>query len=61
MRLFVSLTLLAFSSSGLAQSPVPLDSLLPVRSFCIAAPKSDELKDFLVFMDKELATNSVIL
>lgn len=35
------------------------DSLLPVRGFCIAAPKVSELEAFLTFIRKELAPNKV--
>ncbi|ASZ13337.1 family 20 glycosylhydrolase [Chitinophaga pendula] len=35
------------------------DSLLPVRGFCIAAPRPSELARFLTFVEKELATRQV--
>jgi erythromycin esterase-like protein len=43
----------AFTSVG------PLDSLLPVRGFCIAAPRPSGLDSFLVFIRKELAPRHV--
>lgn len=35
------------------------DSLLPVRGFCIGAPRPSELARFLTFVEKELATRQV--
>ncbi|MCP3927912.1 MAG: family 20 glycosylhydrolase [Bacteroidetes bacterium] len=43
--------------TSLAQSS--LDSLLPVRGLCIAAPNSDQLDDFTDFIKKELIPNKV--
>jgi hypothetical protein len=37
----------------------PLDSLLPVRGFCIAAPSKAYLDSFLLFVEKELVPNKV--
>ncbi len=42
---------------GLGQAK--LDSLLPVRGFCIAAPSPDGLNDFLAFIDAELAPKRI--
>jgi hypothetical protein len=36
-----------------------IDSIMPVRGFCIAAPQSRELDRFLKFIDEELAPRSV--
>ncbi len=55
----------AFGGVGLADERVafaggsPLDSLLPVRGFCIAAPRPSGLDSFLVFIRNELATRHV--
>ncbi len=38
---------------------LPLDSLLPIRGFCIAAPRSDELTEFLKFINEELVPRRV--
>lgn len=47
--------LLAFS----AQSQQKLDSLLPIRGFCIDAPRPSGLDSFVQFIDKELAPRKV--
>ena len=36
-----------------------LDSLIPVRGFCIAAPRPKEVKEFIRFIDEELASRYV--
>jgi len=38
-----------------------IDSLLPVRGFCIEAPRSSDLESFLEFIDKSLVVNQVNL
>jgi hypothetical protein len=35
------------------------DKILPVRGFCISAPSSDNLKEFIKFIDEELAPRQV--
>jgi hypothetical protein len=35
------------------------DNILPVRGFCIAAPKPEELDEFIKFINEELAPRSV--
>lgn len=52
--LFVSL-LLSFS----VQASDPLDKVMPVRGFCIAAPRPPELERFIRFIDAELAPRGV--
>ncbi len=42
-----------------AFSQQPLDSLLPVRGFCIGSPSSQEVDRFVKFIDKELAPRKV--
>ena len=37
----------------------PLDSLLPVRAFCIAAPTPQKLNEFVRFINEELAPRQV--
>ncbi|MBN1997554.1 family 20 glycosylhydrolase [candidate division KSB1 bacterium] len=49
--------LLVFFSLTIAQTPP--DSLMPVRGFCIAAPRRDNLNRFIDFMKKELAPNGI--
>jgi hypothetical protein len=40
-------------------SQTALDSIMPVRGFCIAAPRPSELTPFLNFIEKELAPRKV--
>lgn len=35
------------------------DNILPVRGFCIAAPQSEDIDEFVKFIDEELAPRSV--
>jgi hypothetical protein len=42
-----------------SNSSAKLDSIMPVRGFCIAAPQADELDRFIKFIDEELAPRSV--
>lgn len=51
--------LLIFPLASVALAQTPLDSLLPVRGFCIAAPMSSQLDPFLAFIEKELAPRKV--
>lgn len=48
-----------FGEAGAYAGAGPLDSLLPVRGFCIAAPRPSGLDSFLVFIRKELAPRHV--
>jgi hypothetical protein len=55
-------TLIAFAiliSSKPLSAQMPLDSLFPVRGFCIAAPKSRQIDTFVRFINEELATRAV--
>ena len=36
-----------------------LDSLIPVRGFCIAAPKTNQVDKFVRFIEEELASRKV--
>ncbi|GAB3264763.1 hypothetical protein GCM10027347_32050 [Larkinella harenae] len=38
---------------------MPLDSLMPVRGFCIGSPKPDRVDEFVTFIEKELAPRQV--
>ena len=40
-------------------SQVTIDSIMPVRGFCIAAPTPAALDSFIIFIDKELAPRKV--
>jgi N-acetyl-beta-hexosaminidase len=53
----VCLVFFFFTKILIAQSK--LDNLMPVRGFCISAPKPKELNRFIQFIDKELATRGV--
>ncbi|RYF59812.1 MAG: glycoside hydrolase, partial [Cytophagaceae bacterium] len=44
-------------SRSLAQARI--DSLFPVRGFCIAAPQPKQLDTFIKFIDEELAPRQV--
>jgi hypothetical protein len=52
-----------FGISGIfaSQNNIPgkLDSIMPVRGFCISAPQSKGLDEFIKFIDEELAPRSV--
>jgi N-acetyl-beta-hexosaminidase len=54
--LFIVLLCILTSSLNAQQS---LDSLLPVRGFCIAAPLSKNVDRFVKFINEELATRKV--
>lgn len=50
-----------FASFSFAQNNLPEkpDTILPVRGFCIAAPKPDGLEEFIKFIVEELAPRQV--
>lgn len=56
--LFVVACLFGFSAKA-QTTPLAIDSLYPVRGFCIAAPQRDRLDDFIKFIDQELAPRQV--
>jgi hypothetical protein len=62
MKKFRLLTL-AFILNIITQNQIQaqerLDSIFPVRGFCIAAPSSHRLDDFIKFIDTELAPRKV--
>lgn len=55
---YLSLLLLCFPSC-ISFGQIALDSLLPVRGFCIAAPVPSQLDPFVSFIEKELAPRKV--
>src|SRR5205809_3273085 len=57
MNMFVLLLWLVFPGALHAQRS--LDSLLPVRGFCIAAPSPKSIDRFIKFINEELATRKV--
>jgi hypothetical protein len=63
MKQFVFFLLFVICSTVLSQTPgsysVNSDSILPVRGFCIAAPQSKDVDEFVKFIDEELAPRSV--
>jgi hypothetical protein len=54
--IILSLVIVA-SSSGFSQDKI--DSLFPVRGFCIAAPERDRVDDFVKFINEELAARNI--
>lgn len=58
--LIVSVIIVVFISCKTAQlQKEPLETILPVRGFCIAAPQPRNLDSFLTFINKELAPRKV--
>jgi len=56
--LLLTIDCLSFSQEPSALS-TNADSIFPVRGFCIAAPQSGEIDEFIKFIDEELAPRSV--
>ncbi len=54
---FLFLYLFLFTNYAAAQPQ--LDNLLPVRSFCISAPKPQNLERFVKFINEELTINKI--
>ena len=52
-------TMKGAQNSGTTPSPVPLDSLMPVRGFCIGAPRPAGVDSFVLFIHDALATLKV--
>src|SRR5688572_29691422 len=50
---------LLFSNWNLLQAQQNLDSILPIRGFCIGAPKSKEVDAFAKFIEQEMAPRKV--
>ena len=63
MKIISAILFLFITSSAIAQSPqissAGMTSDLPVRGFCIGAPKSADLDRFIKFIDQELAPRNV--
>jgi len=63
MKRFFILLLSAISCCAFSQGPSSKVSapanILPVRGFCIAAPQTEDVDEFVKFIDEELATRSV--
>jgi hypothetical protein len=55
--LLLIMVFLGINNQGSAQNS--LDNVYPVRGFCIAAPSSERLDEFLRFMDEELVPREV--
>jgi len=53
------LTIIACLVFSTAKSQTPVDELLPVRGFCIAAPNPDHIDEFIDFIDNGLAPRNV--
>ncbi len=59
-KLLHLLLLLCFSLLGkIALGQSKLDSLLPIRGFCIAAPQVKQVEAFVKFINEELASRQV--
>lgn len=57
LSLLLVLACLIFSKSLIAQSKI--DTLFPVRGFCIAAPQPKQVDTFVKFINEELASRKV--
>jgi hypothetical protein len=57
IRFFLVMTLFFCTTTINSQSAI--DSIMPVRGFCISAPKPKNLGDFIKFIHEELATRQV--
>ncbi len=55
----IAFLLLVLIGNQNVQSQEKLDSIFPVRGFCIAAPLPDRLDEFIKFIDTELAPRKV--
>jgi hypothetical protein len=58
MKRFACFLVITFLCGSL-HAQTNLDSLLPVRGFCIAAPSTQDLDRFIKFIDEELAPRKV--
>ncbi len=54
----IAISLIFLSQSAAGQSG-KVDNSLPVRGFCISAPRADGVNEFVKFIDEELAPRSV--
>ena len=58
-RIILSALFLLSSLSNTLQAQPRVDKLLPVRAFCIAAPKPKSLDRFVKFINEELTVNKI--
>ncbi|MDH5397829.1 MAG: family 20 glycosylhydrolase [Cyclobacteriaceae bacterium] len=59
-KIFKPLLALVFMVLALnGQSQTKLDSLMPIRGFCIGAPAKEDIKDFIKFIDKEFVPRKI--
>ncbi len=58
IREFIAICLM-LASGGIVNSMEKIDNLIPVRGFCISAPKPGDLNDFIGFIKEELAPRKV--
>src|ERR1700749_3530701 len=56
---FISLTAQSQTSSAVTTVKRPLDSLIPIRGFCIDAPRANGVDSFVRFINEELAPRKV--
>lgn len=64
LSLIILASFISLSSYAFPGLQTRLDSILPLRGFCIAAPQPDGLGEFIKFIDEELApakVNTLIL
>lgn len=59
MKKLVSFLIGIFAAGGIVSPQVLIDSLLPVRGFCIAAPQSPDVDRFIRFISEELVPRKV--
>ena len=55
----ILLTALIMAALSTVSAQQALDSILPVRGFCIGAPKPNAVNAFVTFINKELAPRKV--
>jgi hypothetical protein len=56
---YLALTIIAIAISITAMAQKKVDTLVPIRGFCIAAPRVDRLAPFVKFVDEELGPRMV--
>jgi len=59
MKKLMGILIGVLTAGGVISSQVPVDSLLPVRGFCIAAPQSADVDRFIRFIGEELVPRKV--
>jgi hypothetical protein len=59
MKRFFIITTIIIITAANCNSQNRIDSIMPVRGFCIAAPRPAELNDFITFIKEELAPRKV--